>query len=655
MNIKLTFKKMDQILKVVTITPAESPFRMGRGKDNEFMIEEPHISRHHAQIEFKEGKWFLLKMTKTGKLIYDGKNIEKQELTLPTSFEIPPYAFTVEVAQEEKIEVSISKKTELKSEPRTEPSTEIDEKEIFTPTSQSFPLTLEENEDKIKEETKITSHIQAKIIILKGTSTYQSYDLLGKEITLGRDNACDIALDDPKISREHAKIFLKGNTYYLKDCGSTNGTFLNHHPITAETPITSSDQIQLGDCILQFAVCDENLYALASRSSALSPDATQSGIYPPSWEAQVPSYSKPPQSFLKRFRIFFALGTIGLLIIAYFGMEPAKPPPTRQTAQELPTKVTPPTEAPDELSKLSQVDQEYILAKLKEAKDFYKNRSYRKAQLALQEALKIAPQYKAALDLNTVIQETLEKQSQENQKQEAVLEEKKLEEDVKYHLSVALDYFNRQQWDKAIQEYDKILELKPEHEEAQAKRQIAQDKLEQKTQKKEVLPPPVSAQKQNNKKAETLLAQGSTLSQQNKPLQALEMWRKVLKLEGIDPQYYVKAEQFINFTKDQLQKKYSPLLTEVSVLIESKDHLKAKEILETILKEYPSHPEAQALLDKVLFSLHGIAKQQYTEAIIDENIGRIDSAREKFKWIIERIPASDEYHRKAQNKLKKYE
>ena len=132
MNIKLTFKKMDQILKVVTITPAESPFRMGRGKDNEFMIEEPHISRHHAQIEFKEGKWFLLKMTKTGKLIYDGKNIEKQELTLPTSFEIPPYAFTVEVAQEEKIEVSISKKTELKSEPRTEPSTEIDEKEIFT-------------------------------------------------------------------------------------------------------------------------------------------------------------------------------------------------------------------------------------------------------------------------------------------------------------------------------------------------------------------------------------------------------------------------------------------------------------------------------------------------------------------------------------------
>ena len=104
-----------------------------------------------------------------------------------------------------------------------------------------------------------------------------------------------------------------------------------------------------------------------------------------------------------------------------------------------------------------------------------------------------------------------------------------------------------------------------------------------------------------------------------------------------------------------MKQKYLPLLSKAKILIESKEHLNAKEILDGILKEYPTHPEATAALERVLFALHGLAKKEYTEAIIDENVGRVDAAKEKFKWIVDRIPASDEYHQKAKNKLKKYE
>ena len=83
--------------------------------------------------------------------------------------------------------------------------------------------------------------------------------------------------------------------------------------------------------------------------------------------------------------------------------------------------------------------------------------------------------------------------------------------------------------------------------------------------------------------------------------------------------------------------------------------LKAKAILDKILEEYPSHEDARKLNDKILFSLHGLAKREYTEAIIDENVGRVDSAIQKYKWITEKIPQDDEYHQKAARKLKRYE
>ncbi|MBI3016496.1 MAG: hypothetical protein HYY62_00630 [Deltaproteobacteria bacterium] len=341
-----------------------------------------------------------------------------------------------------------------------------------------------------------------------------------------------------------------------------------------------------------------------------------------------------------------------------------KSPTERTIAEESKTKGALGRQADktvDELAGITQVDREYILAKMQEAKDYYKNRQYGKAQLVVQEALRIAPHYKPALDLNAIIGQTFEDQSLETQKREAQKEEKKLEEEIQYHLSVALDYFNRQQWEKALEEYDKILELQPDLEEAQKRRQVVQEKLSGKAPASDEKPTVIAPQKPpyqknlKNKQAEKLLAQGSQLAQEGKMKEALGTWRNVLRLEGLNPQYYAKAEQFITFTKEQMEQKYLPLITQAKVLIESKEYVKAKEILDGILKEYPTHPEAQAASERVTFALHGLAKKEYTEAIIDENVGRVDSAKEKFKWIVDRIPASDEYHQKAKNKLKKYE
>ena len=55
------------------------------------------------------------------------------------------------------------------------------------------------------------------------------YSLNKKEILIGRLLKSDIVLDNPAISRKHAKIDLKNNDFYLSDLGSINGVFLKRH------------------------------------------------------------------------------------------------------------------------------------------------------------------------------------------------------------------------------------------------------------------------------------------------------------------------------------------------------------------------------------------------------------------------------------------
>ena len=46
-------------------------------------------------------------------------------------------------------------------------------------------------------------------------------------LTVGRKPDNDVVIDNPAISSHHCKIVMKGDTYYVEDLESTNGTFVN--------------------------------------------------------------------------------------------------------------------------------------------------------------------------------------------------------------------------------------------------------------------------------------------------------------------------------------------------------------------------------------------------------------------------------------------
>ena len=55
-------------------------------------------------------------------------------------------------------------------------------------------------------------------------------ELAADYLTVGREPACDVRLDDPHVSRTHAALERRGGTIYVQDLGSSGGTFVNGNP-----------------------------------------------------------------------------------------------------------------------------------------------------------------------------------------------------------------------------------------------------------------------------------------------------------------------------------------------------------------------------------------------------------------------------------------
>jgi EAL domain-containing protein (putative c-di-GMP-specific phosphodiesterase class I) len=72
-------------------------------------------------------------------------------------------------------------------------------------------------------------------------------DLSSVPATLGRHPDCSLQLNVDRISRLHARFDRVDGELCLEDLGSTNGTFVNHQPISESTPVSAGDVIHLAD------------------------------------------------------------------------------------------------------------------------------------------------------------------------------------------------------------------------------------------------------------------------------------------------------------------------------------------------------------------------------------------------------------------------
>lgn len=80
----------------------------------------------------------------------------------------------------------------------------------------------------------------------------QHVTLPAENITLGRASDCTIPIKDRFLSRRHAEIINERGTWYVRDCGSVNGTMLNGVKLAETTLLHPGDRIALGDSEVVF-------------------------------------------------------------------------------------------------------------------------------------------------------------------------------------------------------------------------------------------------------------------------------------------------------------------------------------------------------------------------------------------------------------------
>lgn len=76
-----------------------------------------------------------------------------------------------------------------------------------------------------------------------------------QQTIIGRDNKCDVQIEDPEVSRRHFCILAQEGKFFLQDMGSSNGTFVNHQQ-TVWQEIKPGDRISCGTSELEFFLTD---------------------------------------------------------------------------------------------------------------------------------------------------------------------------------------------------------------------------------------------------------------------------------------------------------------------------------------------------------------------------------------------------------------
>jgi two-component system cell cycle response regulator len=137
-------------------------------------------------------------------------------------------------------------------------------------TAVSVPPTLEARRLNVP-----TGPSRATLTLVSGPNAGAIFPLLLDDNVIGRTKDCAIRIEDPGISRRHARIVRRGpEAYFLEDLGSRNGTFIRGNRVTTQA-LGEGDRLALGPAVeFRFGFTDEAEEGLLRRlyeSSVLDP------------------------------------------------------------------------------------------------------------------------------------------------------------------------------------------------------------------------------------------------------------------------------------------------------------------------------------------------------------------------------------------------
>lgn len=116
-------------------------------------------------------------------------------------------------------------------------------------------------------------------------SDIKRHELGAKPIVIGRVSGSDpamdyVVVDERTVGRWHATIERRGQSFWIRDEGSVNGTFVNDQRITAEHPLKHGDMVRVHRHEFEFVIpelFDSDRTMISPEGKVKRPDATPEG------------------------------------------------------------------------------------------------------------------------------------------------------------------------------------------------------------------------------------------------------------------------------------------------------------------------------------------------------------------------------------------
>jgi len=86
------------------------------------------------------------------------------------------------------------------------------------------------------------------LTVVEGEHKGRTWSVGDRKILIGRDNACDVVVDDPLVSRKHCELLFQEDALHLRDLDSSNATLVNGMPV-AQRVLEQGDRVSVGDTI----------------------------------------------------------------------------------------------------------------------------------------------------------------------------------------------------------------------------------------------------------------------------------------------------------------------------------------------------------------------------------------------------------------------
>ena len=206
-----------------TVALAEADITIGRATTNDVVLSDAKASRAHARLAYSDSQWTLIDLGSANGTLVNG---------LPVVDRVP-------LQQGDLIRVG--------------ESTLLFESGMAIasgPVTIDTPADLEATLADATVPYQLNDMSVARLAIRTPDGTWE-VPLRQDGLTIGRQSDCDVVLNLSRVSRQHARIERRGDDFWLRDLGSTNGTLVAGRRIE-ELPLHNGDTIRIGDAQLVF-------------------------------------------------------------------------------------------------------------------------------------------------------------------------------------------------------------------------------------------------------------------------------------------------------------------------------------------------------------------------------------------------------------------